>query len=130
MSVLDDLNALFEQLKNSPSALRGLFGGDPPANVSDQVKALQQQRPNLQAEIEASWKKGLELQAEQEAYLKRLRGEEVESDKEKEGDLDTVPDRFEAEQVPKPEEVNDLVQRLRKMVEPEQRPTPNAKARR
>jgi len=130
MSELDDLNALFEQLKNSPSALSGLFGGTSPVGMSDKVKALQQKMPNMQAEIAATLKKGLEVQAEQEAYLKRLRGEEVESDKEKEGDLDTVADRFEAEHAPKPEEVHALIQLLRQVVKSEQPPAPSAQGRR
>jgi hypothetical protein len=119
MAAFDDLNALFEQLKKSPSQLSSLLGETPSSDASAGVRRLQQKMPNLQAEIEANLKKGLEIQAEQEAYLKRLRGEEVESDKEKEGNLDEVPDKFEAEHGPKPEQVEPVIKSLLAVVDPD-----------
>ncbi len=127
MAGMDDLNALLEQLKKSRSPLSSLLGGASPPDVSEVFRRLQEKMPDLQAKIEAGLK---EVQADADALLKRMRGEEVESDKEKEGDLDTVPDRFESEHAPKEEDVLGLVQLLRQVVEPEQPPPPNPKARR
>jgi len=50
--------------------------------------------------------------------VKRLRGEEVESDKEIEGDLDLVPSKFEDEQGPKLEQVEQVIKSFDAVVDP------------
>ncbi|HEX4130398.1 MAG TPA: hypothetical protein VHZ24_10160 [Pirellulales bacterium] len=55
-----------------------------------------------------------------ENMLKRLRGEEIPSDKEVEGDLDLVPAKFEAEHTLPPQRVDELVGLLLAVVEQQQ----------
>jgi hypothetical protein len=73
-----------------------------------------------QAHFEAEKKKLEKMKVEAENLMKRLRGEEVESDKEVEGDLDLVPSKFEAEHGLPPERVDKLVELLLAVVEKEQ----------
>jgi hypothetical protein len=69
------------------------------------------------AHFEAQKQKLEKLKVEAENLMKRLRGEEVESDKEVEGDLDLVPSKFEAAHGPKPEQVESLIEILLGTVE-------------
>ena len=124
----NDLSAFFEQVTQAQSGLVSLFGGALPPDMAAHAQRIQQELPAIKAQAEAQLKQARDMQVEQENYLKRLRGEEVESDKEKEGDLDTALDRFEAEYRPKPEEADALIQLLLQVVEPEQ--PPGAKPRR
>jgi hypothetical protein len=64
------------------------------------------------AHFEAQKQKLEKMKVEAENLMKRLRGEEVESDKDVEGDLDLVPSKFEAEHCLPPERVAELVERL------------------
>jgi hypothetical protein len=69
----------------------------------------------------AAQKQKLEkLQVQAENMEKRLRGEEVPSDKEVEGDLDLVPAKFETEHGLPPERVDEIVGLLLAVVEDEQ----------
>ena len=60
------------------------------------------------------------MKVEAENLMKRLRGEEVPSDKEVEGDLDLVPSKFETEHGLQPERVEEIVALLLAVVEEEQ----------
>jgi hypothetical protein len=71
------------------------------------------------ANFEAQKQKLQKMKVEAENLVKRLRGEEVESDKEVEGDLDLVPSKFEAEHGPKPEQVEQVIKSLLAVVDPE-----------
>jgi hypothetical protein len=64
------------------------------------------------AQFEAQKQKLEKMKVEAENLMKRLRGEEVESDKEVEGDLDLVPAKFETEHGLPPERVDELVELL------------------
>ena len=108
-----DLKALLEKLAQAQSLL------DAKANTPE----LQQKLPKIKAQLESNLRKALEIKTKQEDYLKRLRGEEVAGDKEKEGALDTVLDTFEAEYGLKAELVEDIARRLREIVE---EPEPSA----
>jgi hypothetical protein len=70
------------------------------------------------AHFEAQKQKLQKLKVEAENLVKRLRGEEVESDKEVEGDLDLVPSKFEVDHGPPPERVDELVEQLLAVVRP------------
>jgi hypothetical protein len=61
------------------------------------------------AHFEAQKQKLEKMKVEAENLMKRLRGEEIPSDKEVEGDLDLVPSKFETEHGLKPERVDELV---------------------
>jgi hypothetical protein len=71
------------------------------------------------AHFEAQKKKLEELKVEAENLMKRLRGEEIPSDKEVEGDLDLVPAKFEAEHGLPPPRIDELVELLLAVVEKE-----------
>jgi hypothetical protein len=71
------------------------------------------------AHFESQKQKLEKLKVEAENLTKRLRGEEIPSDKEVEGDLDLVPAKFEAEHGPQPERVDELVGLLLAVVEEE-----------
>jgi hypothetical protein len=71
------------------------------------------------AHFESEKKKLEKMKVEAENLMKRLRGEEVESDEEVEGDLDLVPSKFEAEHAPKPEQVEQQIKSLLAVVDPE-----------
>jgi len=64
------------------------------------------------ARFEAEKQRLEKLKVDAENMMKRLHGEEVESDKEVEGDLDLVPSKFEAEHGLPPERVDELVELL------------------
>jgi hypothetical protein len=69
----------------------------------------------------AAQKQKLErMKIEAENLMKRLRGEEIPSDKEVEGDLDLVPLKFEAEHGPPPERVDEIVGQLLAVIEAKQ----------
>ena len=72
-----------------------------------------------QARFEAEKKKLEKMKVEAENLMKRLRGEEVQSDKEMEGDLDLVPSKFEAEHGLPPQLVDELVELLLAVVDEE-----------
>jgi hypothetical protein len=72
------------------------------------------------AHFEAQKQKLEKLKVEGENLMKRLRGEEIPSDKEVEGDLDLVPSKFETEHGLQPERVDELVGLLLAVVEEEQ----------
>jgi hypothetical protein len=72
------------------------------------------------AEFEAKKQELEKLKVEAENLMKRLRGEEIPSDKEVEGDLDLVPWKFEAQHGLPPERVDDLVELLLAVVEEEE----------
>ena len=71
------------------------------------------------AKFETEKQKLEKMKVDAENLMKRLRGEEVESDKEVEGDLDLVPSKFEAEHGLPPERVGGLVELLLAAVEEE-----------
>jgi len=71
------------------------------------------------AHFAAEKQKLQKMKVEAENLVKRLRGEEVESDKDVEGDLDLVPSKFEAEHGPKPEQVEQMIKSLLAVVDPE-----------
>jgi len=71
------------------------------------------------AHFEAEKQKLEKMKVEAENLMKRLRGEEIPSDKEVEGDLDLVPSKFETEHGLQPERVDDLVGLLLAVVEKE-----------
>ncbi len=71
------------------------------------------------AHFEAEKQKLEKMKVEAENLMKRLRGEEIPSDKEVEGDLDLVPSKFETEHGPKQERVDELVGLLLAVVEEE-----------
>jgi len=100
------------QFKEAQAKIMNLFGENPPPEMAEEIEAFQKKMPEMMAQAEANMKKAQEMEAEQINYLKRLRGEEVESDKEKEGDLDLVPDSFEKEHGLKPEKVQEFIQIL------------------
>jgi hypothetical protein len=72
------------------------------------------------AEFEAHKQKLEKLKVDTENLAKRLRGEEIPSDKEVEGDLDLVPAKFETEHGLRPERVDELVALLLAVVEEEE----------
>jgi hypothetical protein len=72
------------------------------------------------AHYEAEKKKLEKAKIDGENLMKRLRGEEVPSDKEVEGDLDVVPAKFEAEHGPPPERVEQIVKELLAVVKDDQ----------
>jgi hypothetical protein len=72
------------------------------------------------AKFETEKQKLEKMKVDAENLMKRLRGEEVESDKEVEGDLDLVPSKFETEHGLQPERVDELVGLLLAVVEEEQ----------
>jgi hypothetical protein len=72
------------------------------------------------AQFEALKQKAEKLKVDAENLMKRLRGEEIPSDKEIEGDLDLVPSKFEAEHGMPPERANEIVGLLLAVVEREQ----------
>ena len=80
----------------------------------------------LQALTQQQLQEAQKLQVEAENMMKRLRGEEVESDKEVEGDLDAVPLRFHGEHAPPLEQVRNLIRSLLRVAEASQRSGPNA----
>lgn len=84
------------------------------------------QAEQLQALTQEQLKELQKLQTESENLLKRMRGEEVESDKEVEGDLDAVPLRFHSDHAPRPEQVSNLIRSLLRVVEADQRSGPGA----
>ena len=61
------------------------------------------------AHFEAQKQKLEKLKIDAENMMKRLRGEEIPSDKEVEGDLDLVPSKFETEHGLRPERVDEMV---------------------
>jgi hypothetical protein len=69
------------------------------------------------ANFEAQKQKLEKMKVEAENLMKRLRGEEVDSDKEVEGDLNLVPWQFEAQHGLPPERVDGLVELLLAVVE-------------
>jgi hypothetical protein len=71
------------------------------------------------AQFEAEKQKLEKLKVQAENLMKRLRGEEIPSDKEVEGDLDLVPSKFEAEHGLKPERIDELVRLVLAVVEEE-----------
>jgi hypothetical protein len=78
--------------------------------MSDEQKALfESQKQKLEM-----------MKVKAENMMKRLRGEEIPSDKEVEGDLDLVPAKFEAEHSPPPERVEEIVELLLAIVEEEE----------
>ena len=72
------------------------------------------------AQCEDARQKLEKLKIDTENMAKRLRGEEIPSDKEVEGDLDLVPAKFEAEHGPRPERVDEIVRLLLAVVEEKQ----------
>jgi hypothetical protein len=74
----------------------------------------------LDTKFEDAKQKLEKLKIDTENMAKRLRGEEIPSDKEVEGDLDVVPSKFEAEHGLKPERIDELVDLLLAAVEEEQ----------
>jgi hypothetical protein len=72
------------------------------------------------ANFEAQKQKLEKLKVNAENLMKRLRGEEIPSDKEVEGDLDLVPSKFETEYGLPPERVDELVGLLLAVIEEEQ----------
>jgi hypothetical protein len=73
------------------------------------------------AEFEAHKQKLEKMKVDAENMAKRLRGEEIPSDKEVEGDLDLVSAKFEQEHGPPPERVEEIVALLLAAVEEGQR---------
>lgn len=74
----------------------------------------------LDAKFEDAKQKLEKLKVDAENMMKRLRGEEIPSDKEVEGDLDLVPSKFEAEHGLQPERIDELVGLLLAVVEEDQ----------
>lgn len=111
-----NLDALFKQVAETQSRLANLGEGLPPDQAA-QLQRFQQQLPTIKAQAEAALKKAKDIRTEHENAKQRLRRPNFESDKE--GDLDTVPNLFEAEHGQKPEEVNGLVQLLRELAKQE-----------
>ncbi len=74
----------------------------------------------LDAKFEDAKQKLEKLKVDAENLVKRLRGEEIPSDKEVEGDLDQVPAKFEAEHGLQPERIEQFVELLLAVVEEEQ----------
>jgi hypothetical protein len=72
------------------------------------------------AYFESQKQKLEKLKVDAENLMKRLRGEEVESDKEVEGNLDLAPLKFEAEHGLPLERIRELVQLLHGVLEEEQ----------
>ncbi|HQU42526.1 MAG TPA: hypothetical protein PK867_06920 [Pirellulales bacterium] len=80
-------------------------------------------KEQLQALTQNQLKEAKKLQVQAENIMRRLRGDEVESDKEVEGDLDAVPLRFHAEHAPPPDQVAAIIRNLLDLVNEDQPPT-------
>lgn len=72
------------------------------------------------AQFEAKKQELEKMKVDAENLMKRLRGEEVPSDKEVEGDLDLVPSKFETEHGLPPKRIDELVKLLLAVVEEEE----------